>query len=236
MIHRDSGIRLSTMADWQKLDSADARHHREAMVDSQLVPRGIRDAAVLEAFRTVPRHVFCPEGTPLSQAYSDRPLSIGEGQTISQPFIVALMTSYLGLTGCERVLEIGGGSGYQAAILACLCAEVHSVERVPALVAKAREKLAALGIDNVHLHEGDGTLGWPEQAPYEAEIVTAAAPDIPPPLKDQLAANGRLVIPAGSRRIQELRIVTRRGDRFDTKGGESCCFVPLLGEHGWHTD
>ncbi len=202
------------------------------MVEQQLVARGIRDARVLAAMGQIPRHRFVPpflEG----RAYDDGPLPIGEGQTISQPFIVAEMTQALRLTGSEKVLEIGTGSGYQTAILCRLAAEVVTVERIGVLTTRARRTLEELDIRNVKFVSGDGTLGVPEEAPFERIIVTAAAPEIPGPLFEQLREEGILVIPVGGRYEQELIGVTKRDGRprRDFLGG--CRFVPLVGEHGF---
>ncbi|MCD6553707.1 MAG: protein-L-isoaspartate O-methyltransferase [Chloroflexi bacterium] len=205
---------------------------RERMVRSQIEARGIRDPRVLAAMRQVPRHLFVPVHMRGS-AYRDTPLPIGEGQTISQPYIVALMTEMLELTGEERVLEIGTGSGYQAAILGLLAREVYTVERLPHLARNAEEVLRQLGYTNVHIRVGDGTLGWPEHAPYEAIIVTAASPEVPSPLLDQLADGGRLVVPIGPRWTQTLVRVRREGDKFRKEYLTSVAFVPLVGEHGW---
>jgi protein-L-isoaspartate(D-aspartate) O-methyltransferase len=202
------------------------------MVRAQIALRGVRDLRVLAAMRAVPRHRFVP-GHMLGAAYRDSPLPIGQGQTISQPYIVALMTAELGLTGTERVLEIGTGSGYQAAILGELAAEVITVERLPALAEEARALLAELGYDNVHVKVGDGTLGWPDEAPYDAIIVTAAAPEVPAPLQAQLVDGGRLLAPVGPRWTQQLVRVRRVGDRFDDESLLGVAFVPLIGEHGW---
>jgi len=205
---------------------------RENMVRSQLIPRGIRDPKVLAAMRKVPRHLFVEEALR-SQAYGDFPLPIGEQQTISQPYIVAFMTESLELTGTEKVLEIGTGCGYQAAILAELVPQVYSIERLPDLAAKARRTLEALRYFNVKIKVGDGTLGWPEEAPFDAIMVTAAAPGIPRPLLDQLAMGGRLVIPVGDRFSQTLDVVhkTSEGIKHDYRGG--CRFVKLIGSYGW---
>ncbi|MGQ9919771.1 MAG: protein-L-isoaspartate(D-aspartate) O-methyltransferase [Desulfobacca sp.] len=205
---------------------------RENMVRSQLIPRGIRAPKVLAAMRKVPRHLFVEEALR-SQAYGDFPLPIGEQQTISQPYMVALMTEALELEGNEKVLEIGTGCGYQAAILAEIVPEVYSIERLPDLAAKARRTLEALRYFNVRIKVGDGTLGWPEAAPFQAIIVTAAAPGIPRPLLDQLATGGRLVIPVGDRFSQTLDVVhkTPEGIRHDYRGG--CRFVKLIGSYGW---
>jgi protein-L-isoaspartate(D-aspartate) O-methyltransferase len=197
-----------------------------------LARRGIRDPRVLEAFESVPREEFVPPEYR-SQAYDDCALPLSQGQTISQPYIVALMTEALALDGDECVLEIGTGSGYQAAILSRLCRRVVTVERLPELSAAARRVLEALGCDNVECLVGDGTLGVPEDAPYEGIIVTAAAPRIPPPLYEQLAEGGRLAIPTGDESIQELIVVTKTatGPRSEVVCG--CRFVKLIGEEGW---
>ena len=176
---------------------------RQRMVDTQLVPRGIKDKRVLDAFRKVPRHLFVDEAM-YSQAYSDFPLPIGEEQTISQPFIVAMMTEALELKGDERVLELGTGSGYQTAILAEICHRVYSIERISPLAGRARKVLDKLGYGNVVVKIGDGTLGWKDEAPFDAIIVTAGAPEIPQPLIDQLKTGGRFVIPVGGEFVQSL--------------------------------
>ena len=205
---------------------------RESMVTNQIEMRGVRDPRVLDAMRAVPRHHFVPAFQAAS-AYHDAPLPIGQGQTISQPYIVALMTEMLELEGDERVLEVGTGSGYQAAILARLAAEVISVERFAALAQEARERLADLGVDNVQVVVGDGSLGWPEAAPYDAIVVTAASPEVPPPLEEQLAEGGRLVVPIGQRWTQSLVRVRRKGGRLKRETTISVAFVPLIGAHGW---
>lgn len=219
-----------------KYKSADTNYEeeRERMVENQIIRRGIRDKRVLDAMRQVPRHLFVPEDIR-HLAYSDGPLPIGHGQTISQPYIVALMTELLELTGEEKVLELGTGSGYQAAILSCLAREVYSIERHPALAEQARKILTQLGYDNVMIRVGDGTLGWPEHAPYDAIIVTAAAPDVPQPLTEQLADGGRLVAPVGSRWSQMLVKVKRQGNKLTRKNLTPVAFVPLIGEYGWKT-
>ena len=214
-------------------DGDRAREHRLRMVDTQIAGRGITDPQVLQAFRDVPRHLFCSEGTGLSTAYADHPLPIGLGQTISQPFMVAEMTVRLDLSPEDKVLEVGTGSGYQAAILSCLAAQVHTVERIPELARDAESLLQALGYTNVFVHGGDGTCGWPDSAPYNAIIVTAAAPDVPEALREQLADDGRLAIPVGSRFMQDLVVTRRRGARYETTHEGGCRFVPLIGEHGW---
>jgi protein-L-isoaspartate(D-aspartate) O-methyltransferase len=206
---------------------------REAMVTNQIELRGIRDPRVLAAMRAVPRHRFVSPHQADS-AYHDAPLSIGMGQTISQPYIVALMSEMLELTGDERVLEIGTGSGYQAAILARLAAEVITVERFASLAQEARERLSELEVNNVRVEVGDGSLGWPDGAPYDAIIVTAASPEVPPPLQEQLAEGGRLVVPAGPRWTQQLIRVRRTRGRIKRETTIGVAFVPLIGEHGWH--
>jgi protein-L-isoaspartate(D-aspartate) O-methyltransferase len=205
---------------------------RKRMIEEQLVERGIRNERVLKAMEAVPRHAFIlPEYR--IHAYEDGPLPIGNGQTISQPYIVALMSELLELRGGESVLEIGTGSGYQAAVLAHLAQEVHTVERHVELTYYARRILGDLGLTNVHFHVGDGSLGWPENAPYGGIIVTAAAPDVPKTLLEQLADGGRLVIPIGNRARQELEVWSRLGDRYEFDTIIPVAFVPLLGEKGW---
>ncbi|HIE52022.1 MAG TPA: protein-L-isoaspartate(D-aspartate) O-methyltransferase, partial [Armatimonadetes bacterium] len=179
------------------------RAEREAMVERQIRARGVRDPRVLEAMRQVPRHKFVLPSLQ-AQAYQDTPLPIGLDQTISQPYMVALMTELLELKGPEKVLEVGTGSGYQAAILAELAEQVYTIERIPELAAAARQRLQELGYHNVTVRVGDGTLGWPEEAPFEAIIVTAGGQTVPPALKEQLAEGGRLVIPVGGYRMQDL--------------------------------
>lgn len=202
------------------------------MVRFQLLPRGIEDPRVIKAFETVARHAFVPKDLEPS-AYEDCALPIGNDQTISQPYIVARMTELLELTGKETVLEIGTGSGYQAAILSQLCNKVHTVEQVPELSARAQKTCDTLGYKNIAFHTGDGSLGWPDSAPYDAILVTAAAPDTPPPLLDQLKDNGRLVIPLGERRLQIMTRIRKNNGIFRTDRGEACVFVPLLGKYGW---
>lgn len=205
---------------------------REEMVRRQLVPRRIWDERVLKVFREVPRHLFAP-GAGLGEAYADHPLPIGEGQTISQPFMVALMTQCLGLRGREKVLEIGTGSGYQAAILSRLAAKVYTVERIARLAVQAEALFREQGYDNISVRVGDGTRGWPEFAPYEAVIVTAGSPGVPPPIVEQLAEGGKLVIPTGSGYSQRLLVLERRGEKIIERDEGGCVFVPLIGEYGW---
>jgi protein-L-isoaspartate(D-aspartate) O-methyltransferase len=205
---------------------------RRRMVETQIVRRGVRDERVLDAMREVPRHRFVPQHAGYT-AYDDRPLSIGEGQTISQPYMVAVMTEVLGPRPSDRVLEIGTGSGYQTAVLARLSAEVISIERHGALADRARATLNALGVSNVEVLVGDGTEGVPDRAPFDRIIVTAGAPAVPESLREQLAEGGRLVIPVGPSGFQRLTIVERRDGEFPTREGEGCVFVPLIGRHGW---
>jgi protein-L-isoaspartate(D-aspartate) O-methyltransferase len=213
-------------------DIAASAAERERMVVDQLIGRDIRDQRVLAAMRTVPRHAFVP-GDYRHLAYSDGPLPIGEGQTISQPYIVALMTQLLSLEGHEKVLEVGTGSGYQAAILAYLVAEVHTIERHGQLADNARALLTDLGYKNVHIHLGDGSQGWFAAAPYDAVIVTAAAPEVSPLLLEQLAEGGRLVIPVGGRFNQLLQLWRRKDDAFTHDELTPVAFVPLMGKYGW---
>jgi protein-L-isoaspartate(D-aspartate) O-methyltransferase len=208
---------------------------RLVMVRSQLQRRGITDARVLQAMREVPRHLFVPPEWR-HEAYSDRPLPIGDEQTISQPYMVAIMTQNLALQGHEHMLEIGTGSGYQAAVLSRLAAHVSSIEYFADLADSARALLQRLGYINVEVIVGDGGLGLPAQAPYDGIIVAAAAPHVPQPLLAQLAEGGRLVIPVGSATSQELFIITRRGDDYAQERSVPCRFVPLLGEEGWAGD
>ena len=201
---------------------------RQAMVRDQIERRGIEDRAVLAAMRAVPRHRFVP--TELRRmAYDDFALAIGSGQTISQPFMVALMTQLLRLDGRMRLLEVGTGSGYQAAVASRICSEVWSVERHEDLSRRAGAVLAELGYENVHLRVGDGSLGLSEEAPFEAVIITAAAVEVPPPLFDQLADGGRLVAPlGGSDDVQTLTVFERHGERFERRVSVGCRFVPLV--------
>ena len=205
---------------------------RKEMTRRQIAARGLRDPRLLAAFESVPRHLFVPEEYR-QRSYADGPLPIGYGQTISQPYIVALMTHLLELTGRERVLEVGTGSGYQAAILSRLAAEVHTVEIVPELFAQAERTLSELGCANVHSHLADGFLGWTAAAPYDGILVAAAAPSAPRALLDQLAEGGRLVLPVGDRVYQELEIWKKVEGKFERRSSLGVAFVPLRGEYGW---
>jgi protein-L-isoaspartate(D-aspartate) O-methyltransferase len=204
------------------------------MVVTQLIPRGLNDPSVLSAMEEVPREAFLPEGIA-EMAYHDSPLPIGEGQTISQPYIVALMAEALEITPDGRVLEIGTGSGYAAAVISRIAKEVYTVERHASLLEEAAERFRRLGYENIHLREADGTLGWKEHAPYDGTVVTAGAPSPPGPLLGQLAVGGRLVIPIGpTPESQELvRILRREGESFETEKLTSVRFVPLVGSAGW---
>jgi protein-L-isoaspartate(D-aspartate) O-methyltransferase len=214
------------------LESKEYAAQRAEMIEKQLRRRGITDGAVLAAMMAVPRHEFVPEELR-SRAYEDAPLPIGGGQTISQPYIVAAMTSALRLQPGDRVLEIGTGCGFQAAVLSHLAREVFTIELRPELASAASEKLARLGYHNVHVHCGDGTFGLPEFAPFDAVLVAAAAPEVPEPLLAQLAEAGRLIIPVGDADNQELRLVEKHAGVFSSKMLEGCRFVPLVGHHGW---
>ncbi len=202
------------------------------MVSTQLVPRGIKDERVLRAMRKVPRHLFMPESVRYS-AYDDMAMEIGEGQTISQPYMVAVMTELLELKGTEKVLEIGTGSGYQAAILAELSSEVYTIERISALADRSRETLRGLGYGNIHVVVGDGTVGLADMAPFDRIIITAAAPSIPPPLVGQLREGGIIVAPVGERYSQILLKGRKVEDHLAEEFSTPCAFVPLIGEHGW---
>ena len=209
---------------------------RRNMVDRQLKARGIKDPRVLAAVGQIPRHLFV-EDAFASQAYGDFPLPIGEKQTISQPYMVGLMSEALQLTGNEKVLEIGTGSGYQAAVLAKLAGRVFSVERIPALARRARRILDSIGCGSVNIKVTDGTLGWEEEAPFDAIVVTAGAPSVPDCYLRQLAIGGRLVIPVGDMGVQVLKRITRTGENnFAEEQLVDCRFVPLLGKLGWRED
>ncbi len=205
---------------------------RERMVSEQLACRGISDSNVLKVMSEVPRHLFVDDAMQ-GRAYGDHPLPIASDQTISQPLIVAAMTQALQLQGTEKVLEIGTGSGYQAAVLSRLCANVYTVERINTLLAGARKIFDQLRCYNILSRLDDGTMGWREHAPYDAIIVTAGSPEIPEPLIDQLADPGRMVIPVGERDVQELHYLTKIDGEIEVQQLESVRFVSLIGEHGW---
>ncbi len=203
------------------------------MVQGQLRSRGITDPRVLAAMGSVPRHEFVAHGDE-SFAYDDRAMPIGYGQTISQPYMVGLMCQLLDVRPEDRVLEVGGGSGYQAAVLGQLAAEVYSIEIVPELARRADLTIRRLGYENVHVIEQDGTLGYPPAGPYQRIIIAAAAPAIPEPLVEQLVEGGKLVAPVGDLRVQTCIVATRDGGELQVKHSIGCVFVPLRGEHGWH--
>lgn len=206
---------------------------REKMVEEQLTIRGITDPRVLIAMRLIPRHLFVDKGL-WGRAYGDHPLPIGHEQTISQPFMVALMTQVLQTKEDDKVLEIGTGSGYQATILAKLAKKVFTIERHGALARRAREVFDKLSIDNIAIRIGDGTIGWSTYAPFNGILVTAGSPDISQPLLDQLSEDGgRLVIPVGGFGFQQLKVITREGNSFSSREEVGCTFVPLIGKHGW---
>jgi len=207
---------------------------RREMVERQIRGRGVRSERVLAAMRAVPRHEFVPQAF-FDEAYADKPLPIGEGQTISQPYMVAVMSEALELTGAERVLEVGTGCGYQAAVLSLLAGEVYTMETHASLALGAQQRLERLGYANVHVHTGDGTLGLPELAPFEGIVVTAGAPEMPPPLLEQLTEGGRLVIPVGKEEQQELWAVRREGEKTSSRVVNHCRFVPLVGRYGWRS-
>jgi protein-L-isoaspartate(D-aspartate) O-methyltransferase len=208
---------------------------RQMMVETQIRARGVTDSRVLAAMAKVPRHRFIPQSL-WDQAYSDHPLPIGQDQTISQPYIVALMTEALELRGPEKVLELGTGSGYQAAILGELAQAVYTIERLPALARSAQQVLGSLGYTNVEVRVADGTLGWPEAAPFDAILVTAGSPQVPAPLVEQLAMGGRLVIPVGDRYSQTLTRVWRTAEGLKQEYLGGCRFVKLIGKHGWEAE
>jgi protein-L-isoaspartate(D-aspartate) O-methyltransferase len=209
-------------------DEAGLAQARERMVAEQIAARDVRDERTLAAMRKVPRHLFVPPEM-VGQAYDDHPLPIGHGQTISQPYIVAFMTEALGLKGGETVLEVGTGSGYQAAVLAQIAARVYTIEIVAPLADEARERLKRLGYTNVEVRAGDGYLGWPEAAPFDAIMITAAAPRVPEPLEQQMKDGGRLILPVGDE-WQELVLVTRRGARYEERRVLPVRFVPMTGK------
>jgi len=205
---------------------------RGRMVEEQLVRRGVTDPRVLAAMRRVPRHLFVQEAFR-ERAYGDHPLPIGEEQTISQPYIVGLMSSLLQLTGTEKVLEVGTGSGYQTAVLAELARRVCSIERLPGLAMRARALLEGLGYTNVWVRVGNGTLGWPDEAPFDRILVAAGGPSVPPPLFDQLAVGGRMVVPVGDAANQTLTLVENVGGQMRTQPFGDCSFVKLVGKYAW---
>ncbi len=209
-----------------------ADHLRREHIELFIRGRGVCDKRVLRALQDVPRDLFAP-GMSLNDVYGDHPLPIGCGQTVSQPYMVAWMTELLRVSEEDRVLEIGTGSGYQTAVLARLAKEVCTVERLPALTVRAQAVLGELNLVNVRYRVGDGTVGWAEQAPYNAICVTAGAPRVPPPLQAQLADGGRLVIPVGDRMLQSLVLVERCGSRYNMRELGGCRFVPLVGAEGW---
>ncbi len=210
----------------------DYERQRQRMVEHQIRKRGVRSCRVLAAMEKIPRHRFVPENS-YDQAYEDSPLSIGKGQTISQPYMVAVMTECAAPEPDDRVLEVGTGSGYQTAILAELVREVYSIERIPELAERAEGLLSRLGYENVSIRVGDGSEGWSEKAPFDAIIVTAGAPEIPDPLVEQLEVGGRLVIPIGSAHHQTLCTVKKERNRIRKEEGTGCIFVPLIGTFGW---
>jgi protein-L-isoaspartate(D-aspartate) O-methyltransferase len=208
---------------------------REQMVKTQLISRGIKDKNVLDAMSRVPRHLFV-EDTMVSSAYGDMALPIGDGQTISQPYMVAVMTELLELNGVEIVLEIGTGSGYQGAVLAELAREVYTIERLPSVAERAMDTLRALSYNNIHVKVGDGSRGWPEQAPFDRIIITAASPKVPPPLIEQLTIGGILLLPIGTRSSQTLLKIKKKESGQTEEYHTPCVFVPLVGKYGWDSD
>jgi protein-L-isoaspartate(D-aspartate) O-methyltransferase len=205
---------------------------RERMVDEQVAGRGVTDPRVLAAMRRVPRHLFVEEALR-ERAYGDHPLPIGDGQTISQPYMVGKMTELLRLDGTQKVLEIGTGSGYQAAVLGELSARVCTVERIPKLAKRAREILELLGYSNVWVRVANGTLGWPDEAPFDRILVAAGAPSVPPPLIDQLAEGGCMVMPVGEATTQVLHLIEKRDGEMRMTEHAGCVFVKLVGKYAW---
>lgn len=205
------------------------------MVEEQLKPGGVRDPRVLKVMGQAPRHRFVEKGLE-DQAYLDRPIHIGEGQTISQPLIVGIMTQNLQLKGTEQVLEIGTGSGYQTYILSKLAKEIFTIERVPSLSLRARKILYRLGCNNISFKIGDGTLGWMEKSPFDVILVTAGSPEIPKALQEQMQEGGRMIIPVGPLERQELLLLTREKDQWNKEVLSECRFVKLVGEEGWHNE
>lgn len=205
---------------------------RGRMVEEQLTRRGILDTRVLEAMRKVPREKFVEEALA-ARAYGDHPLPIGDGQTISQPYMVALMTSLLELAGVEKVLEVGTGSGYQTAVLAELARRVCSIERIPALASRARATLEGMGYTNVLVRVANGTVGWPDEAPFDRVLIAAAAPGVPQPLFEQLVEGGRMILPIGDHAAQTLTVVDKVNGAMRTRQEAGCVFVKLIGKYGW---
>lgn len=205
---------------------------KRSMIDSQLKSRGISSLEVLRAMSVVPREKFVSSEF-IEAAYNDGPLSIGSGQTISQPYMVAMMTEALMLRKNDKVLEIGTGSGYQAAVLQEISSHIYSIERIRSLAENAKALLGSLGYSEITIKIGDGTLGWPEEAPFDAIIVTSASPSVPETLMSQLADNGRMIIPVGSKNNQRIIRITRSGDNYSKEEMLSCIFVPLIGKYGW---
>jgi protein-L-isoaspartate(D-aspartate) O-methyltransferase len=213
-------------------DSTRFARERERMVEQQVIARGVADPRVIEVMRRLPRHLFVDEALR-DRAYGDHPLPIGEGQTISQPFIVGRMTELLRVTGPEKVLEVGTGCGYQAAVLAELAGRVCTVERIPRLASRARETLEGLGYRNVWVRAANGTLGWPDQAPFDRILVAAGGPSVPPPLFEQLAEGGRMVIPVGEAAGQVLQVVEKVQGTMRVTEDSGCVFVKLVGKYAW---
>jgi protein-L-isoaspartate(D-aspartate) O-methyltransferase len=213
-------------------DSTRFARERERMVEQQVIARGVADPRVIEVMRRLPRHLFVDEALR-DRAYGDHPLPIGEGQTISQPFIVGRMTELLRVTGPEKVLEVGTGCGYQAAVLAELAARVCTVERIPRLASRARETLEGLGYRNVWVRAANGTLGWPDQAPFDRILVAAGGPSVPPPLFEQLAEGGRMVIPVGEAAGQVLQVIEKVQGTMRVTEDSGCVFVKLVGKYAW---
>ncbi len=209
------------------------KEKRRKMVETQLIPRGIKDKNVINAMLKIPRHLFVGEDM-YDRAYDDVALPIGGGQTISQPYMVAVMTELLKLSGVEKVLEIGTGSGYQAAILGELAKEVYTIERVAELAENAKNRIKSLGYNNIHIKAANGTLGWEEKSPFDGVIITAAAPDIPSILIEQLSYKGVIVAPVGDRHSQQLLRLRKDGEKITEDYSVPCIFVPLIGEHGWN--
>ena len=217
-----------------KAGSARFARERERMVEEQLIARGVRDPRVIEVMRRLPRHVFVDEALR-DRAYGDHPLPIGEGQTISQPFIVGRMTELLQLAGQEKVLEVGTGCGYQAAVLAELAERVCTMERIPRLASRARETLERLGYRNVWVRTANGTLGWPDEAPFDRILVAAGGPGVPPPLFEQLAEGGRMVIPVGEVTGQVLQVIEKVQGTMRVTQDSGCVFVKLVGKYAWES-